>query len=485
MNQLFHEVRYSLRQMRRNPTFTTVAILTLALGIGGNTAIFSVVEAVLLRPLPGIQEPGRLASLYRMQKNDEYASMGYPDYADFRDRNTAFSGLAAFAPLSLSVSGATPERMIGSAVTGNYFSVLGVQPALGRLILPADDTERNANPVAVLSYGLWTRKFGADAGAVGNTIVLNGYPFTIIGVAPRAFGGTLAGHPMQVWLPMSMLDEAMPGSVGRHYCDERAWGWLRVFGRLKPGVRSEQAEAEMKGIATQLALAHPNTNAERTVAVTQGVGTEPDDRASLSGFLGLLFPGVGLLLLIACANVAGMMLVRATGRQREIAVRLALGASRARLARQLLTESLFLSLPGELLGLAIAPWALRLVVGLDQPAFIIREADLSPDARVLGFTLLASLLTGILAALAPALRSPSADLTNSLKQGAPGSGRMRSRLQSLLVVGQVALSFVLVMAAGLLGRSMRKILTADPGFKTKNVFLARVDLTEQRYSNLT
>jgi macrolide transport system ATP-binding/permease protein len=483
MSHLFHDLRYSLRQMRRNPTFSAIAVLTLALGIGGNTAIFSVVEAVLLRPLSGIQEPGRLASLYRMQKNNEYGSMGYPDYADFRDRNTSFSGLAAFALVSLSVSRGTPERMIGSVVTGNYFSVLGVQPAIGRLILPADDTERHGNPVAVLSYGLWTRKFGADPGAVGGTIVMNGYPFTIIGVAPRAFGGTLAGYSMQVWTPMSMLAEAMPGSAGRHYFDERAWGWLNVFGRLKPGVRAEQAEAEMKGIAAQIALAHPNTNAGRTVAVTEGVGIDPDDRAGLRSFLSLLFAGVGLLLLIACANVAGMLLVRATGRQREIAVRLALGASRAQLARQWLTESLLLSLPGGLLGLAIAPWAVKLAVSLAQPATVIRRADLSPDARVLLFTLLVSVLTGILAVLAPVLRAPSTDLTKSLKQGAPGSGRPHSHLQSLLVVGQVALSFVLMMATGLLARSMRRILTADPGFKMKNVFLARIDLTEQGSSN--
>ncbi|HTQ55920.1 MAG TPA: ABC transporter permease [Bryobacteraceae bacterium] len=480
MPSLVRDIGYALRQTRRSPGFTLMAVLTLALGIGANTAIFTVVDAVLLRPLPGVASPSRLVSLYRVQHNDAFDSMGYPDYADLRDRNTSLSALAAFSPVSMSLSRGTPERIIGSVVTGNYFSTLGVRPALGRPILPSDDTEPGAHPVAVLSHALWTRRFGADRGAVGATVLLNGYSFTIVGVAPPSFRGTLAGLPAEVWVPLSMLSEAMPNSVGRHYFDERAWGWLRVFGRLKPDVAFTQAEAELKGISRQLALAYPNTNADRTVALTAGVGLDPDDRATLSRFLALLLAGVGLLLVIACANVAGMLLLRGIGRQREIAVRLALGASRIRLVRQLLTEGLFLAFAGGTLGLLAAPWAVKLSVSLAQPASVVRSADLTPDARILFFTLLVCLLTGIAAALAPALRSSSADLTTPLKQGTPAAGRMRSLPHNLLVIGQVGLSFVLLMGAGLLVRGMHRILTADPGFDSRNVFLATLDLTGAR-----
>ncbi|HUI43466.1 MAG TPA: ABC transporter permease [Terriglobia bacterium] len=482
MPSLLQDLRFSLRMLVKSPGFATLAVVALALGIGANTAIFSLVNAVLLRPTPGVHDPGRLVSLYRMEKNDPYSGMGFPDYADYRDRSRSFSGLAAQEATALSLGGGASERLIGDVVTGNYFEVLGVTAARGRLIGPEDDAPRGAHPVAVLSYALWQRKLGADPAVLGSKLVLNGYPFTVIGVAPERFAGTTTGQPYDVWVPMSMLDQAMPRTVGHRFFEERAWGWLSVFGRLKPDVSVEQAASETQGIARQLALAYPNTNADRTVAVVRGVGLDPDDRASLSGLLGLLFAGVGLLLLIACANVAGLLLVRAGARQREIAVRLALGASRGRVARQLLVEGLLLALAGGSLGLLLAPWAVRLALALTGTASTLRGADVSVDASVLAFTLGASVITGLAFALVPALRCSRPDLVSSLKQGTLGSGWRQSPLQRVLAAGQVALSFVLLMGAGLLLRSMRKIVSADPGFETRNVLLASVDLSLQGYS---
>jgi macrolide transport system ATP-binding/permease protein len=482
LETLWQDTGYGLRQLRRNPGFTAVAVLTLALGIGANTAIFTLIDGALFRPLPGIEDPAQLVSLFRMQKNNAFSVMGYPDYADYRARNHSFTGLAAHCAAWMNLGSGTPERIIGDVVTGNYFSVLGVQPSHGRLILPVDDTERGAHPVAVLSYALWERKFGGSPATVGNKIVINGYPFTVIGIAPPRFTGILAAVPVDVWVPMNMLDQAMPGAAGQHFFDERAWGWLRAFGRLKPGVAFDQANAEISGIARQLELAYPNTNTGRTVALARGVGIDPDDRAQLSAFLGLLFAGVGLLLLIACANVAGLLMVRATGRQRELSVRFALGATRARLIRHLVTEALILALTGGGLGLLAAPWLMSTIIHFVQPASVIRDMDVNPDARILAFTLLVSVLAGIMFALLPAFRASSPDLVSSLKEGAPGSGCTRSTLQRLLTVGQVSLSFVLLIAAGLLLRSMHQILSADPGFETRNVLLASVDLTLQGYS---
>jgi putative ABC transport system permease protein len=482
VENLIQDLRFSLRALMKCPAFAALAILSLALGIGANTAIFSLVNAVLLRPIPALRDPGRLVSLYRMQKNEPYYSMGYPDYADLRDRSHSFSGVAAHSGAALSLGGGAPERLIGDLVTGSYFQVLGVRAAQGRLLGPEDDSSRGAHPVAVLSYALWQRKFGADPAVLGRKLMLNGYPFTVIGIAPERFTGTTTGQPYDIWLPMSMFDQARPSFVGHHFFEERAWGWLSVFGRLSPGVSFEQAQAEIQGIARQLAQEYPNTNAGRTVALVRGVGLDPDDRASLSSLLILLFAGVGLLLLIACANVAGLLLVRAGARQREIAVRLALGAGRGRVIRQLLVEGLLLALAGGGVGLLIAPWAVRLAIALTGGASALRGTDVRVDPSVLGFTLLASVVSGLAFALAPALRASRPDLVNSLKQGAPGAGRRQSGLQRALVVGQVALSFVLLMAAGLLVRSVHKLLTTDPGFEAHNVLLASIDLSLQGYT---
>ncbi|HLW80547.1 MAG TPA: ABC transporter permease [Candidatus Acidoferrales bacterium] len=483
LETLWQDLRYGARMLRKSPGFTAVAVLTLALGIGANTGMFSLINAVLLQPLPGIANPRRLVSLFRMQKNNPFSVMGYPDYVDYRDRCQSFSGLAAHSAIWMDLGSGTPERIIGDVVTGNYFSVLGVRPALGRLIAPGDDVKRGANPVAVLSYSLWQRKFAANPSILGTTIHLNGYPFTVVGVASQNFTGVLAAIRADVWVPMSMLDEAMPTSVGQHFFEERAWGWLRVFGRLKGATSFEHAQLEVDTIARELQLAYPTTNTGHTVALERGVGIDPDDRASLTSFLALLFGAVGLLLLIACANIAGLLLVRATGRQREIGVRLALGAMRSRLVRQLVTEGLLTSLASGALGLILAPWIITIAIRYAQPASVIRDSNVSPDAGVLAFTLLVSILAGVAFSVLPALRCSSPDILKSLKETAPSNRRSQSFLQRLLAAAQVSASFLLLIAAGLLFHDMHRILNADPGFDTSNIFLASIDLTKQGYQN--
>lgn len=484
LETLLQDIRYALRMLRKSPGFTTVAVLTLAIGIGANTAIFSLVNAVLLRPLPGIADPNRIVSLFRMQANDPLDVMGYPDYRDYRDRDNSFSGMAAHSATWMDLgSGSAPERIIGDVVTGNYFSVLGVRPALGRLITIDNDKAQESAAVVVLSYSLWQQKFGANRGILGQRINLNGYPFTVIGVAPREFTGVLSAIRAEVWVPMSMLGEAMPSSVGQRFFEERAWGWLRVFGRLKPSVSLEQAQAETLVIARQLALAYPNTNSGRTVALVRGIGIDPDDRAGLNHLLSLLFAAVGLLLVIACANIAGLLVVRATGRQREIATRLALGANRSRLIRQLVTEGLLISVLSGALGLIVAPWTIAIAVRYAQPASVIRDSNANPDASVLAFTLIVSLFAGVVFALLPAWRASSPDILKSLKEGTPSNRRTQSLLHRMLAATQVGASFLLLIAAGLLLHDMLRILNADPGYRTANIFLASIDLTRQNQRN--
>jgi predicted permease len=479
MVSLFGDFRYGLRILARNPGFTTVAVLTLALGIGANTAVFSVLNAVLLRPLPGIADPSRLVAFYRSQKADAFDTMGYPDYADYRDRNQSLSGLAAHSPAALSFSYATAERVRGDAVSGNYFEVLGVKPALGRLLLPEDDSGSRA--VAVLSYGLWQRKFGGDPNVMGARIALNGFPFTIVGVARKEFSGTVTGGSFDLWVPLSTQPQTMP-RLSAGILRDRSAGWLWVFGRLKPGVGFQEAEAEMKTIAGQLAQEYPMSNAGRSINLVRGVGLYPDAREEVSGLLGLLSAAVALLLLIACANVAGLFMVRASGRQREIAVRLAVGAGRGRIIRQLLAEGILLSLIAGALGLFLSGWVTELILSFRLPAMGFRRLDVGVDGRVLGFTMVASVTIGLLFALMPAVQSLRLDLTGALKNGAPGGGFRRSRWRTALVVAQVAVSFILLAGAGLLLRSLYRIVTSDPGFETRNIAMTSIDLTVHRYS---
>ena len=482
MNGLLQDLRYAVRILARRPGITAMTVLALALGIGANTAIFSLVNGALLRPLPGVNDPDRLVTLERTQDGKVQYKFGYPDYVDYRDHTSSLVGLAAHCPTPLSFTKDTTERLRGDLVTGNYFSVLGVTPAVGRLFTDEDDRQPGAHPVAVLSYGFWMRAFGGDPGVVGNGIKLNGFDFTIVGVASRDFGGTETGEPYDIWIPIMMQVEAMPRTLGRHWFNDRSAGWLGLFGRLRDGVSVDRAQSELATIARGIEQNNPDTNEGRGVSVLSGVGLDSDDRASLGEFMTLLFVAVIVLLLIACGNVANLLLLRAAGRQREIAVKLALGATRGRIVRQLLTEGLLLSIVAGGVGLLLAPWSTQLIMAFQQPAYGLRGIDVGVDGRVLGFTAALSILTVIVFGLAPAIRASKIDLVSSLKDGAPGAGRRSSRLQGSLVVAQVALSLVLLIGAGLAVRTMRHALTLDRGFDSDNLVLMSMDLTIRGYS---
>jgi predicted permease len=469
---LFQDIRYALRGLRKNPGFAIVCILTLALGIGANAAMFTVINAVLLRPVPGVANPGGLVILERLQKNNPDFAFAYPDYLDYRDQSQSFTGLAARCRAALTLTHGTTERITGELVSGNYFSVLGVNHAVGRLIAPEDVQTEGAEPVAVLSYGIWQRDFGANPEITGRSVQLNGRNFTVIGVAAREFAGTTVGSPTDVWVPLTMQPAAMP-SMSQGVLRNRNAGWIEIFGRMKRDVRLADARSELQLIAGRLAAAYPESNEHRSVDVIPSFGIDPDDRAALEKFFGLLIGSVGILLLISCSNVVNLLLSRADSRRREIAVRLALGAGRGRLVRQLLTEGLLLSLLAGALGLLLAPWAGQLILAFRQPLYALHNVDTTPDVRVLAFALLVAIVTGVLFSLAPAWQSSKPDLVVTLKENTPGAGR-RSRLRGVLVSSQVALSLVLLIVAGVTVRRMQEIVNRNPGFSTSHILMMSV-----------
>jgi predicted permease len=467
--------------LRRHPGFTLIAVLSLALGIGANTAIFSVVNAALLRPLP-VKEPDRLVGLYRKIPQDpNYNRFSYPNYTDTRDRNQSFAGLAAyfFTPMNLSSGGQT-ERLFGKIVTGNYFSVLGVEFTQGRAFLPEEDRTPGTHPVAVISHGLWQRRFGGDPNLIGKTLTLNGHSLTLVGITPPQFQGAELGMAPDVYLPMMMQARAMPG---RNWLDDRGIGWLRVVGRLKTDVSEEQAQAEMHALGSQIKSEHPKINETFGIALVADFGIHPQFRSTARSFLLILMAVVGLVLLIACANVANLMLTRAAERQPEIGIRLALGARRSRLIRQLLTESLLLSILGGVVGLMITPWLIdALSIAVQQANPLPSPVAFQLDHRVLAFTMLLAVLTGVIFGLAPAITAARTDLMKIIKGDAAGRMSRRTRLRSLFVGAQVALSLVLLIAAGLFIRSLQSAQQIDVGFETERQLLLTFDLGLQGYS---
>jgi predicted permease len=487
MNDLWQDVRYGVRMLAKNRGFTAVAVLTLALGIGLNAAIFSVVNAVLFRPLP-VAAPEQLVGLYNLEPREfiSHTPIAYPDYRDLRDSAKSFDGLMGYAltPLALE-RGDESELVFGETVTGNYFTTLGVKPHAGRLFTQDDDLNRGAHPVVVLSHAAWQQRFGGDAGIVGREIRLNGHPFTVVGVTAPKFTGLLRAIAPELWVPMAMRTALhAPTTVNVEdkaiqdvdLLDNRGRRWMWVMGRLKPGVTIEQADAEVRSIGKRLAEVYPDTNKDRTVGLlpASDVKILPGVDKVLYGTSFVLMGVVGLVLLVASANVANMLLARATARRKEMALRLALGGSRGRLVRQLLTESLLLALAGGAAGLLLAQWSNAALNGMQLPLPVQLALGLTLDFRVLAFTALLATLTAVFFGLAPALHSTRTDLVVALKEEGSRSGGARSkrRLQSALVVAQVAISLVLLIGAGLSLRSLQNAHLINPGFESQGVVVA-------------
>jgi predicted permease len=479
METLLHDLRYGTRQLLKHRAFTILAIISLALGIGANTAIFSLVNTVLLRPLP-VKEPSRLIEVYGALHNGaDFTIQSYLNYKDYRDRNDVFSGLFVYRMVvsSLSHNGSN-ERAWGFLASGNYFDVLGVKPVLGRGFLPEEDQTPGSHPVAVLSYACWQHRFAGDPSIVGRTILLNNHTFTIIGVAPKGFIGTEVAYAPEFWTPMMMAKEIEPGST---WLDRRDSDNLFMIGRIKPGVTRAQTKAALDAITLQLGKEYPAENEGRGITLSPPGLFIPSIRDASITFAGVLMVIVGLVLLLACVNLANLQLARATGRRKEIAIRLAVGASRVRLVRQLLTEGVLLSLAGGVLGLLLAAWINNLVGAIKLPMDVALVFDLKLDWRVMLFALGLSILTGVAFSLLPALQSCNPALVPSLKDDATMSGFRRSRLRNALVITQVSLSLVLLVCAGLIVRSLKAAQQMRPGFDPENAVALSFDVGLQGY----
>jgi len=475
METFWHDLRHSLRMLRSRPGFAITVVVTLALAIGANATIFAWIKTILLAPLPGIEQPEKLVEIWGATHNNSALSTSYLDYLDFRDSNNVLSGLMAHQILPLNLGrGEKPERVWAGIVSGNYFDVLGVKALIGRTFLPEEDKTPNTHPVAVIAYGLWQRRFGGDPNVLGQKITLNEHDFTIIGVAPKDFGSPFAGIALDVWTPVMMKDY-----VARPHFSltDRGSRWLMVMGRLKPGATLPQAQANIVAIASHLQHEYPQTNEQLGVAVYSVTQSPFSLKADIRPALAILMAAVAVVLLIACANVANLLLARAASRRKEIAVRLALGGSRWRLARQMLTESFLLASLGAAFGFAVSFLTVRSLAAFLPPYANRASFDTRPDATVFAFTLGLTVITTLLFGLAPTLEASKQDLVTALKDTAAplGRGRRKISLRHALVVTQVALSMVALISAGLFVRSLRDAYKADPGFDPHNVLLVAFD----------
>jgi putative ABC transport system permease protein len=481
LDRLWQDLSYAARMLRKSPGFTAVAIITLALGIGANTAIFSLVNAVLWRPVSGIKEPDRLVQVGGSSGTNSWnMNVSYPNYKDWRDQNQVFSHLAAYKNITLSLSADdASEGVAGAMVSANYFEALGVRAFAGRTFLPEEDLIPGSCPVAILSYGFWKRGFGADPGLIGKTIGIHRRPFTVVGVVPNGFGGTQVGRPVEVWVPIMMAAEVWTG--GGKFLGERSWSLIQVIGRLRPGIGVRQAHANMDAVARNLEAAYPDENQRLGVSLDPHMGLYPFERTKIVGFGAILMAVVVLVLMIACSNVANLFLARATTRQREIAVRLAMGASRARLIHQLLVENISLALIGGTVGVLGAICTGDLFSQMAISTGLFPSADYALDYGVLCFATFLSLSTGMVIGLVPAFQSSKMDPMPALKEAAPAPAR-RLGPRNLLVVSQISLSLVLLAVAGLLVSTLRSYVTVDPGFEMKNVLSVSFDLGAEGYS---
>jgi predicted permease len=456
------DIRYALRSLAHNPGFTSIAVLALALGIGANTAIFSVVNGVLLQPLP-YQDPARLVELSEQSPDFNTMSVAYLNFRDWREQNRCFSSMAAIRWEDYDVTGGgQPEHLSGRMVSAEFFRVLGIHPALGRDFDVNEDRPGTA-PVAIISGGLWNRRFGSNADVIGRKLKLNGQDYTIVGVTPSDF--QYQGK-YDIYTLIGQWDNILVRSREMH-------PGIYVVARLKPGVEQSRAQSEMTAIAARIAAMYPKSNARHGINVKPLTGVIVGDVGST---LLVLLGAVGFVLLIACANVANLLLARSTGRRKEMAIRSAMGASRARVILQLLTESAVLSLVGGAVGLAVAAWGSRGVLAA-VPGGLPRMENIAVDGWVLAFTLAVSLFTGVLFGLAPALESSVTDVHETLKEGSRGSTAGPHRLRSLLVVSEVSAALVLLIGAGLMLRTMQQLSRVNPGFDPTRVLTFSVGLS--------
>ena len=505
VEHLHQDLRYAVRMLANSPGFALVAVLSLALGIGGNTAIFSLMNAVMLRSLP-VREPdrlllfgkGRWAGITDGMPNRSWQLFSYPFYREVQSKNQVFTGVTAMMSLPNDVRGvvsgnADSEAMHARLVSGTYFDVLGVKAAVGRTFTDAEDQIPGANPVAVISYSWWQRRFGRDASVLGKTLAIGPTVFKIIGVAAPEFFGTTVGESPDLWIPLAMNAQLPPGWGGDPAMKEPLFQCLYILARLKPGVTAGQAGAQVNLLFRQNLRAIAGSNpSEKTLGAIRRASIEltpggrglSQIRSQFSMPLRLLMTAVGLVLLIACANIANLLLARAASRQREIAVRMSLGAGRVRLIRQMLTESVLLAVLGGAVGLAFAAWGGRLLLTMVSGGGESIPLRVAPDAMVLLFTTLLSLVTGILFGLAPALRATRIDLSTPLKESrSSGLSRSRNRLAKALIVSQVALSAVLLIGAGLFVRSLVNLRKVDTGFDKENVLLVETDKPSLGYKD--
>jgi predicted permease len=494
LESILHDTRYALRFLLRSPGFALVAILSLGIGISFNASLFSVVDALLLRPLP-VAAPEELVDIYTSGSDgDPFATSSYPDYLDFVAQSPLFEGIAGHSAMFAGQNLEDRSRLVlGEVVTGNFFSLLGIRAAVGRTLAPEDDSP-GAERVVVVSHRYWQREMGGEVGAIGRTLRLRGQRYTVVGVAPAGFSGMLPMLASELWVPAAHVEEVEPagiqdyvaGDTGKTRLERRGQRWLFLKARLKPGVSAQQAQAHLDVIMARLRSEHPQTNKDRTVTAraSRGVRIHPAADQVLFPVAFATMGLVGLVLLIACANVASLLLARASARRREIGIRMAIGASRGRLVRQLLAESVVLALIGGIVGASLAWTATRLLTSLSLPIPIPLTLDLRLDARVLAFTFLAALAAGVVAGLAPALRASRGDLVGDLRGETPAtevSGR-RFTFRDGLVAGQMAVTFVLVIAAGLVSRSLLASRAAQVGFETSGLAILSTDTAMLHYT---
>ncbi|HMH06377.1 MAG: ABC transporter permease [Acidobacteria bacterium] len=483
----WQDLRFAARMLRKNPSFTTVAVLTLALGIAANTTVLSWISATLLNPIPGVAHTSDLVTVMRGDRTDHPTPpFSYPDLRDLSERTQTFSGLLGYHDDYMSLTGvAKPERIYGALTTANYFDVLGVHPILGRAFLPEEGTLRAGAAVIVIGYAVWQNHFAGDPQIVGKTIQINRHPYTVVGVAPRDFTGCAPGLRTELWIPVSMDRDVW----GFNRPDYRGIFWLNVLGKLRPGVTKNQAQAElnllMRGIAERFPEDHRDSPNE--------ISLDPLWRSpfGINGYLYKILPMLlglaGVLLLLACANVASLLLVRSVGRRREIAIRLGMGASRKQIIRQFLIESLLLGLLGGTAAIAITVWTSRSIVAFFPPSSLPLTHDAHIDQRVLFVTIAVSILAAIIFGIFPALRSSSLPVQSVLKEEATSVSLTlhKSRLLSGLVVAQISLSLVLLVCAGLFTRSLQKAQQSDPGFEASHLLLTSYELSPAGYTRAT